>query len=209
MKKIGITQRVDEISSYKERRDSLDQNWADLFCQLEMLPLPLANINTCFVEALLSELRLDGILFSGGNSLAYLESDNPNNTPERDRFELALLECAIKNQIPVVGVCRGMQLINHYFGGGFQKVEGHIATEHELLRVNKSFEFPEKVNSYHGWGIPSDNLGAELIPLATDAHGNIEAFRHKEHKVYGIMWHPERDLASDQKNTQLLKRFYS
>ena len=209
MKKIGITQRVDEISSYKERRDSLDQNWADLLLGLEMLPLPLANLKPEFVESLLSKLRLDGILFSGGNSLAYLEPDSPNNSPERDRFELALLESGVRNQIPVVGVCRGMQLINHYFDGGFQKVEGHIATEHELLSLNDTFDFPEKVNSYHGWGIPGDKLGDELIPMATDAHGNVEAFRHKKHKVYGIMWHPERDLASDQINTQLLKRFLS
>lgn len=209
MKKIGITQRVDDVLDYNERRDSLDQNWADLICQIEMLPIPLANIKTCYVETLLEELRLDGILFSGGNSLACLEPNNKKNAPERDEFELALLECAVKNHIPVVGVCRGMQLINHYYHGGFEKINRHIATEHELLSINDFYEFPRKVNSYHGWGIPREKLGAELIPIATDVNQYIEAFTHKKHKVYGIMWHPERALASNTMNTQLLKRFFS
>lgn len=194
MKRIGITQRVDIISSYGERRDALDQQWYKLLLELNILPIPLPNISPEFVSVFVDDLRLDGVLLTGGNSLSHLDFSAEDKAPERDAFELALLSYAEKKAIPVFGICRGMQVINHYFGGGLVKVEGHIAQNHKLISLKESIPLPSMVNSYHSWAVPNGGLANVLDAIAVDEAGNIEAFSHKEKKIAGIGWHPEREI---------------
>ena len=177
MIKIGITQRVDEVHSYKERRDSLDQKWSNLFDGIEMLPIPLPNLDVSMVRQFVDSIDLQGIVLSGGNSLACLEPLNKFNAPERDAFEMELLKVAIERSMPVLGVCRGMQFINYYFKGGFEKVEDHVGTKHEIYSLDNSISLPTKVNSFHNWGIPIGKLGKGLIGLAIDDEGNVGSFK--------------------------------
>lgn len=130
MKRLGITQRVEKINDYAEQRDCLDQRWASMALQLGYLPLPLPSIAIDQVPMLLDNLKLDGVLLSGGNSIASLNPADEDSSPERDAFELALLSESFDRKIPVVGICRGMQLINVKLGGRLSPINGHVAERH-------------------------------------------------------------------------------
>ncbi|PKL76273.1 MAG: gamma-glutamyl-gamma-aminobutyrate hydrolase, partial [Candidatus Melainabacteria bacterium HGW-Melainabacteria-1] len=108
---IAITQRVAEVAAYSERRDALDQRWYSLLAQAGLLPMLLPNQPDMALE-LVSRLQPAGLLLSGGNTLSVYGGD----APERDATERALLSgWALPEQKPVLGVCRGMQLLQHYF----------------------------------------------------------------------------------------------
>jgi len=207
MKRVGITQRVEYITKYNETRDCLDQRWSELLLELEYLPIPLPNINPESVSALLKILKLDLIIFSGGNSLTVLDETAANISPQRDLFEKTLFSEAMGLNIPILGVCRGMQMLNIQMGGTLSKVTGHIAVNHTINSLDTSFDFPCDVNSYHSWGIRKSDLSKDLKPLALDSDGNIEAFINEEKKILGIMWHPEREYPFNSKDTQMIKRF--
>ncbi|MQC92650.1 gamma-glutamyl-gamma-aminobutyrate hydrolase family protein [Vibrio parahaemolyticus] len=192
MKRIGLTQRVDVISNYGERRDAIDQKWCSLLLEMNMLPIPLPNISPSIAFNLFEQLSLDGVILTGGNSLSHLDVLASDLAPERDAFELALIEYALNNKIPIFGVCRGMQIINYYFKGGFEPIDGHIATNHALVNLDTRFNLPENVNSFHKWGISKELLGENLIPIAKNIDDSIKAIIHKVEKIAGIMWHPER-----------------
>ena len=208
MKRIGLTQRVQVINSYDERRDALDQRWYKLALNLGWLPMALPNIDPSRAEQLVNEYDLDGIILTGGNSLHVLEPNNPNVAPERDKFETELISLSVKNNIPILGVCRGMQIVNSYFGGTFEKISNHVAVEHELKIKSGDFDFPTLVNSFHEWCIPASGLASNLKPLACDANENIEAFRHESFNVFGIMWHPERAIQLSSGEINFFKRIF-
>lgn len=207
MKYVGITQRVDNISGYSERRDGLDQQWYNLLLQCDYIPVPIPNIDANTTEIFLEKLKLDAVIFTGGNSLLSLDDSGSLASPEREVTELSTLKYARKTQIPVIGVCRGMQLLNDFFGGALDKVAGHIATRHKIERLSEEFELPSEVNSFHSWAIRNHQLAETLEALAVDEEGNVESFKHHSEKIYGILWHPERELPFNPIDISLLKRF--
>ncbi len=207
MKLLGITQRVDAIKSYGERRDCLDQRWSDLALHLNYLPVALPNIPPEKVEPLIDSMGLDAIIFSGGNTIASLDPLAADTSPERDAFESELLRLALIKNIPVIGVCRGMQMINLAFGGRLNQITGHVATQHAIYSKAPAYQFPEKVNSYHNWGINNDGLAHKLEMIALDAEGHIEAYKHPNAKLLGLMWHPEREKPFNPLDIKLLTRF--
>jgi len=207
VKLLGITQRVDVIKIYGERRDCLDQRWSDLALHLNYLPVALPNISTDKVESLIDALGLDAIIFSGGNTIASLDPLASDASPERDEFEYELLRLAMIKNIPVIGVCRGMQMINLAFGGHLTLMSGHVATQHAIYSKTPTYQIPETVNSYHNWGISNVGLANELEMMAIDAKGHIEAYKHPNAKVLGLMWHPERETPFNLLDIQLLTRF--
>lgn len=208
MRKIGISQRVDVVKSYGERRDALDQRWYELVVALGYMPVPLPNISRHLVRELMDGLNLAGVILSGGNSIAELDFNALDTAIERDEFERALVQYTIETNTPLLGVCRGMQFINHHLGGTVERIKGHVAVEHELIILKQEFDLPRTVNSFHHWAIPSTGLAQGLVPLAADNQGNIEAFMHEERSVVGIMWHPERVKTFDIRNINLLKRIF-
>ena len=115
MLKVGLTQRVEVIQDTNERRDCLDQAWTRLLVDNGYLPIPLPN-RVEDVDTLIAELEIDGIILTGGNDLSHLTGAT-NTAPERDAFERRLLERCADLDIPVLGVCRGMQMMVAHFGG--------------------------------------------------------------------------------------------
>lgn len=202
---IAITQRVENNVSYKERRDCLDQRWAAVATTLSAILFPLPNRAPNTVEETLKAIKPDIIILSGGNSITALDETATDAAPERDIFETALLEIAIVKRIPVLGVCRGMQMINLHFGGNLQVVSNHIATRHELKR-HSDIEFEEDVNSFHKWGLYEKDMARGFKPLASAPDGTIESFQHSTHNITGIMWHPEREETFSLNDINLIKR---
>lgn len=206
MKLLGVTQRVEVVQEYAERRDCLDQRWYKFANALGYIAVPLPNVSPDQLPSLLKAIPLDAILLSGGNSIASLEPAAKDAAPERDEFESALIGLAFSHSIPLVGVCRGMQMINVYLGGKLLPVTGHVAVRHELLTSISSLKLPANVNSYHNWCIPKTGLANDLEAIAYDDNANIEAYIHIDKKVIGVMWHPERELCFNSLDIDLIKR---
>ena len=181
MKLVAITQRVSLIPSYGERRDCLDQAWTRFLASCGLLPLLLPNIPEMAL-ALCETLSVSGLVLTGGNDLARLGGD----APERDAAENALLDWAERRQMPVLGVCRGMQMIQQRFAIPLCRVEGHVA-QRQVIRINGE---PKEVNSYHRFAAFESRPPLEVWAVAGD--GVVKAVRHAIRPITGIMWHPER-----------------
>lgn len=207
MKNLGITQRVEVIQSYNERRDCLDQRWSLFANELGFNLIPLANIKPQLVENYIKDLNIDAIILSGGNSITQFSPDAEDVAIERDGFESMLIKQAIVEEIPLIGVCRGLQFLNIYLGGNLSPITGHVGLKHEILSSQSRYKFPQSINSYHNWSIAHNDLAGDLEVLATDSARNIEAACHKNHKLLGIMWHPERESPFDPLDIKLFKEF--
>ena len=202
MIRVGLTQRVSVVEKYGERRDCLDQAWASLTQHLGCTPIPLFN-RIDDVGRYLESIGVDALILTGGNDPHWLEGA-VNPAPERDAFETSALEHCMDNEIPVVGVCRGMQMINAYFGGSMEKVKDHVAFHHRVTFSEGEF-LPVTVNSYHNYGISRKNTGDGLRVLGTADDGTVELFSHEDLSVHGIMWHPERESPSRDTDILLLR----
>ena len=206
MKILAISQRVESVQTYSEKRDCLDQRWTGLIHKLGFLPVPLSNLVSPseFVE----NITPSAIILSGGNNIAKVDKSALDISTERDEFEEKLLQIAIEKNVPVLGVCRGMQMINLFFDGSMSQIKNHIGTRHEVDFVGKYSEDKSRVvNSYHKWCIEESGLGKSLAPLAIAGDKTIECLHHEEYPILGIMWHPEREEAYVEDELNLIKRF--
>ncbi len=197
MKTVAITQRVSVVPDRAERRDALDQAWARFLSACGLLPLAVPNVLEIAL-ALCGQAPVRGLVLTGGNDLAALGGD----APERDAVEHALLDLAEHRGLPVLGVCRGMQVIQERFDIPLQRVEGHVAAQQAISIEGRR----EMVNSYHCYGA-LETRG----PLETWAHaddGVIKAVRHRSQPITGIMWHPERRSPFAETDVALFRRVF-
>jgi len=135
-----------------------------LLWQLQWLPIALSNAVDSTGEYL-DALQLSGVILTGGNDLASVAGE-ASAAPERDRFEKGLIAQCLDRGIPILGVCRGMQVINDYFGGMLSRVDGHVAKRHSVRRAAGAFEGWSdtfEVNSYHDYAISSDGLAESMV----------------------------------------------
>lgn len=208
MARIGLTQRVEVVEAYDERRDCLDQRWSTLLQEHDILPLPNRVDD---VEMYLDRLQLEGLILTSGNDLSTLD-DPDDPAPERDRFERAALAYAITESVPVLGVCRGLELLTVYFGGSLVEVSGHVDSDHQVSfeADSTSVSLPETstVNSYHDYGIERSGVPAVLDVVGTAHDDTVECIRHETYPIWGIMWHPERDSPSAELDRQLIGHLF-
>jgi len=130
-------------------------------------------------------IKLDLIISLGGNTLISLKQNNANYM--RNRLDNYYLRLAIKKKIPFLGICNGAQFIANFFKSKITKKINHSNTIHKITLISNKKIF---VNSYHDYSITK--LGNSLNILAKSEDGSIEAFKHINKKILGIMWHPER-----------------
>ncbi|WBB60358.1 gamma-glutamyl-gamma-aminobutyrate hydrolase family protein [Streptomyces sp. WMMC500] len=155
--------------------------------------------------------RLDGLVVAGGPDLdparygavAEPSTDAVTATSrERDAWELALIDAALAAELPLLGICRGSQLLNVARGGTLlQHMEGHRGTpgvfgEHEIKPVpgtRLASLVPEAVTvpAYHHQAVAE--LGAGVIASAHAADGVVEALELPDagNFALGVQWHPE------------------
>lgn len=181
MKKVAITQRVSIVPQYHERRDCLDQAWPRFLAACGLMPLALPNVIEV-ATTLCTDEDVSGFVLTGGNDLAALGGD----APERDAVENALLDLAESRELPVLGVCRGMQLIQQRHAIPLRRVEGHVVQQ-QVISVDGE---PKEVNSYHCFGAYESRPPLDVWAVAPD--GVVKAIRHSGRAITGIMWHPER-----------------
>lgn len=221
MKRIGISQRVIFDKASAETRDALDQRWFDFMSILNIALYPIPN-NMSKILRYLDFLRLDGFILSGGNNIGSrnkiiyknltLQADDVSL--EREKTEIETLTWALCNKKPVIGVCRGMQFINSYFDGDQSLVDKslHVNKNHKVVFHDNDLSLiygkTHIVNSYHNYGIKKDMLSNKLIPSST-FRDEIESFKHIHQPLWGIMWHPERNIRFDKYDLSLFDRVFN
>lgn len=151
---------------------------------------------------------LDGVVVAGGADVEparYGEVPDSRTGPparERDAWETALIEAAIAQHVPLLGICRGMQLLNVALGGTLhQHLDGHtggpgVFGEHPVIPVAgtayaAAVAEPDVVPTYHHQAV--DRLGSGLTASAHAPDGTVEAVELTGHHslVLGVQWHPE------------------
>jgi len=209
--RLAITMRTTQHGAGLEQMDALAKSWYDVFHEIlpEAILISIPN-NLSMAKKILNDTQIHGLILSGGDDLG--------SAPTRDRVEAYLLSLAEAEKWPVLGVCRGMQVINTYFGGRLEKNVhsrsqiSHAGTDHpvRLLGGLKELASTEEltVNSYHNHGVATDGLAVGFIALATAAGDLVEAFNHYRLPILGIMWHPERYAAVQDFDRLLIREIF-
>ncbi len=174
-----------------------------------LLVPPLPDLDGFADEALAS---LDGLVLVGGDDIGsshygaepHVSSDPPNT--RRDAAELALLRGALERDMPLLGICRGFQLLNIVYGGTLNQhlddvVDGAVHrvelgewSNHEIEtvggRVQELVPSGTVIHSHHHQGI--ETVGAGLAATALAPDGTVEALEDPT-KAFclGVLWHPE------------------
>ena len=164
----------------------------------------------------------DGLMLAGGADIdpaSYEHEAHPktiDTVPERDAFEIALTRAAIERDMPVLGICRGMQLINVARGGtllqhlpdhvgheehrrvlgSFDGADHDVALTHGSLAAHAAGEVAHATKSHHHQGV--DRLGEGLLVSGFSTLDELpEAIELRDRRfVLGVQWHPEADPAS-------------
>lgn len=155
--------------------------------------------------------RADALLLPGGGDLDSALYGEPNRAcgdvdPDLDALQLRALDAAVSQRKPVLGICRGLQLINVYFGGSlFQDLPN--APVHRWLSSTRDNVHPSRaepdsflvqafgqtsipVNSAHHQGIKVLGRGLRGVQYSED--GLIEGLCHRDLPIWAVQWHPER-----------------
>lgn len=209
--KILVSMRTSVENSYKEERDAISYDWIEYFNKHKLLPILVPN-GFQAIEQYFFDNDVAGVLLTGGGDIAGAHSGLKELT-KREQTENQLLKTAIGCRVPVLGVCRGLQLINKYFGGSLKTIEDqtHVSTHHDIILTQPFLGYPKntqiKVNSYHHYGLEAAGMGTDLIPFAKSVEGWVEGFKHKQHNVWAVQWHPERKGVSFEFDKKLLNEW--
>ncbi|MBU3679713.1 MAG: gamma-glutamyl-gamma-aminobutyrate hydrolase [Candidatus Kapabacteria bacterium] len=197
---ILVSQRVDAFPDIGEVRDALDQRLSRFLVTAGFLPVPVPNAigDVLTIRQWIDRVTPSGIVLSGGNDIG--------SAPERDATEIELLRYAAEHRLPLLGICRGLQMLVHAHGGLIEQGEGHVRTSHEITEFTNNGTVTRTVNSYHGNVIRS--VPARLEVFATSADGTIEGVRHSDLPWEGWMWHPEREGTFNNADVIRLKELF-
>ncbi len=194
----------------------LENDMARYLTRKGILPVLIPDVADEYLNDILSEM--DGFVFQGGVDLApETYGEKPigkwKGDAHRDQYELKIMDYAIKNSKPVYAICRGMQLMNVYFGGTLYQdtvTQNPEADDHRSAElydtIKHPIEFTEgtfldklynrienpNVNTVHHQAVK--DLGNDLEVFAKSPDGIIEAFGYSKEpdgKVIGVQWHPE------------------
>ena len=180
--------------------------------------------------------RFDGLVLMGGSDVdpsLYGQQASPHIygvLPEQDAFESALLRAALQLDVPILAICRGMQLANVVLGGSLVQHLGDLANAAELVdhaptsfpvgaefvlhevRLDEDSRLAKSMGtctiqgaSFHHQGI--DDLAPGLSVVGRSSDGLLEAFEHLDHWLIGVQWHPEDTAVDDPVQQKLYDAF--
>ena len=215
---IGITGNEKEIPAMSGiKYTAVARDFSEAVIQAGGLPMIIPISQPDLAKDYIDSI--DKLILSGGQHVVphfYGEEktiDSEDYFPERDEFELALIREALRQNKPIFGICRGMQLLNVALGGTLHQAIDHhwqeemIGTSHSLQirpnsRVSQLFRQGTSINSFHRQSIK--DLASNLQVTARDPRdGTIEAYESQDYALLGIQWHPELLAETNQNNQKL------
>ena len=210
--RVAISQCIVENASYPERRDALDQEWARyLFRVLPdavLIPAPNALES---VQTWIESVSPDALILTGGNDWG--------SAVDRDRTETELVRWCRARSRPILGVCRGLHVLNTLLGGGLcPDLEGrtgrrHVAEDHAITITGRPFEewagSSLIVNSFHAQGVLEEQLAEGLHAFALADAGVVEGLVHAREPILAVQWHPERPNRARDFDLRLLADFFA
>lgn len=221
---IGIIGRVLSFSD-EGRRDafSSSQPYSRAVAQAGGLPVLLPPLATAPKMVPLYLDEIDALLLPGGGDVEPHRYGQTADTDAlygmvglHDEFDIALVNAAIERDMPVLAICRGMQILNvarggtliqDLDGGGHWMCEHTVSIEPDSLLADAT-EVTELQHCYsvHHQGL--DQLGDGIQPIATDAHGLIEAVQFTGASwIVGVQWHPEDTTSVEPAQARIFATF--
>ncbi|WP_339064673.1 gamma-glutamyl-gamma-aminobutyrate hydrolase family protein [Fusobacterium animalis] len=230
---IGISSSVivDEAGSFAGyKRAYVNKDYVDAVVRAGGVPLIIPF--TTDKEVIISQAQLiDGLILSGGHDISpYNYGQEPSQKigetfPERDTYEIILLEESKKRNIPILGICRGFQLINVAAGGTLYQdlslIPGNILKHNQVSNptlkthkveikensfISSIFGKETMVNSFHHQVI--NKVANDFIVVAKASDGVVEAIEHKTYKfLVAVQWHPEMLAVNCEKARELFSKF--
>jgi len=194
--KLFITQR-EEKNRYGKPIDSLEHSYLKYFQTWDINDFVIIPNNEESSDQIIKTITpSDFIVLTGGGNIG--EQKN------RDLVEKKLIELSMQQNTPLLGICRGMQTINSFFGGSLVHLIEYQpqAKQHDIIILDNDW-IPTtahgKVNSYHNFLVTANTLGKKLNVFAmsiSTTTPNIECIVVPNRKIVGVQWHPERDRLS-------------
>jgi putative glutamine amidotransferase len=218
-----VTCRRDPVPATGEVRDAVDEKLVALLAGLGH-EVHIAPNHPSNFRRMIATVRPEGLVLSGGNDVdpRLYSGRGParNVSRDRDELELSALGHCRRLGLPVLGICRGLQVINVAFGGALSHDLGlrdgrpaHVATRHPV-RLLEDFPVPAwrgrraTVNSFHNHGVAESDLARSLAPMAISPDGLIEGLRHRRLPIFAVQWHPERKGAPSALDRDLLRKIF-
>jgi gamma-glutamyl-gamma-aminobutyrate hydrolase PuuD len=226
---IAISQRH-MLMGNKGWVDYLENNYITYLSTFGVTIVPTPNALSD-IRRFFDVVQPSGVILSGGEDIhphRYGEEPDPEGTYSRvrDETEGKILDYAIAKNLPVLGICRGMQFLNVYFGGKLVGKSQSITNGHLHVPVGKhgiSVSFPlcgttthrtillketDTVNSYHHQRVEEKGLAKGLLPFATVPDTPlIEGVVHERYPIAGLVWHPERESFSKKFDHYIISAF--
>ena len=145
------------------------------------------------------------IILTGGNDLSNIKKSLIN--VRRDKLNKKALNYSKSYNIPIVGYCGGAQYLAFKFGSKISLSNKHVGNHKLFVKkdiFSRNLKFPKNINSFHDYVI--EKLGKNLVQVCFAKDKTTEFFFHKKKKVYGIMWHPERNKKFSKFDKILLRK---
>ncbi len=213
---VGITTQKVRNYNYKEIGYYINSTWGEFSKKTNIELIPFTNLTS--TKKIIKSIKPKGLILSGGGTISpkfpNIEKVKDNLLIkkfdiERENIEKILISLACSTNIPLIGICRGMQAIVKYFGSKLFKVNGHVKTRHKvnyycpILKKN----IKRTINSYHDYGVSTSEV-SKSFDIITSYKNTAEFIRHKEKKIFGIMWHPERERLFNEYDIMLIQKLF-
>ena len=141
----------------------------------------------------INEVGIEGIILSGGEDI--------NSNIDRDKFEINLITYAKRLKLPLLGICRGMQIMSKASNVKLKKNSNHVKTRHKIFGI-----INREVNSFHNYSIEKCPQDFKITSRSDDLE--IESICHIFLPWEGWMWHPEREKIFDRNDISRFKKIF-
>jgi len=212
--KLIISTQVINAPSYYETRDAISHDWIKYLQSHCINPILIPNVLDDLENFIQCLGPLDGLILTNGNDLECEGANKKHISPERNQTEELLIKIALRKEIKILGVCRGLQIINKYFGGSISKIDSdiHVNKNHKVKIHDASFiekigKGELDVNSYHNFGVYQQDLSKDLSSFALGPKNIIEGLYHPHKNILAFQWHPERKLLNPGPTRDLFINF--